>query len=221
MRHFNKKLVALKRWVKKQRSGKFAQSTIITLITKPVWQHERVKAWMGAPLVAAVVAGTGLTQVPAADALKEWNVSQPLSAIPGYAADMQTDHTYILPVANLTGISQYFHGGHPGVDFRAPLGTPVVAFDNGTVTGIAEEKTGYGRNVYITDEDGKVSHYAHLGLIMVEVGEKVKAGDKVAEIGMTGWTTGPHLHFEVAQGGNKVNPIAFLSKALSGYGKSH
>lgn len=205
----------IKRWIKRERKGRFAQSTLFTLITKPVWQHDRVKAWIGAPIVAALVAGASATPMPPNDLLQGWDVSQPVTEIPGYSVQLQTDHTYLLPVTNLTGISQYFHPGHPGVDFRSPLGSSIVAMDNGVVTDVIEEKFGYGRHVLVHQDDGNISLYAHMGLIMVETGEKIKAGDKVGEIGMTGWTTGPHLHFEVRQNGNSVNPIPLLSKALA------
>lgn len=203
--------LSIKRWIEKQRKGRFAQSTALTLLTRPLWQHEAIKAWMGAPLVAAAVMGAGMT-TPNADALQSWDISQPISVIQGYTAE--SDYTYLLPVADLTGISQYFHAGHPGIDFRAPLRSAVMAMDNGEVTSIVEEQYGYGRHVYVTHEDGTVSLYAHLGLIMVELHDQVKAGDKIAEIGMTGRTTGPHLHFEVRQNGVATNPIPKLSKAL-------
>jgi len=167
--------------------------------------------------MAAVVLGTTASQMPVTDSLDAWSVGQPISNIPGYTTQIQTEHTYILPVVQLTGISQYFHTGHPGIDFRAPLGSAVVAMDNGTVSEIIEQKTGYGRHIYINSDGGKVSLYAHLGLIMVEVGDEIKAGDKIAEIGMTGWTTGPHLHFEVEENGKKTNPMAVLSKSIEQY----
>lgn len=169
---------------------------------------------MGAPLVAAVVVGATSSAMPSADSLQVWDISQPASEIPGFT-QVLTDHTYLLPVTHLTGISQTFHAGHPGIDFRAPLGSDVVSMDDGVVTDIVEQQQGYGRHVYVTDIDGKVALYAHVGLIMVEVGEQIKAGQKVAEVGMTGWTTGPHLHFEVMQDGAKINPMPLVSKAIA------
>jgi murein DD-endopeptidase MepM/ murein hydrolase activator NlpD len=203
---------SIEKWIDKQRRGRFAQSTALTLLTRPLWQHETIKAWMGAPLLAAAIFGAGVT-TPDTDALKSWDISQPVAVIQGYSTE--NDYTYLLPVADLTGISQYFHSGHPGIDFRAPLRSAILAMDNGEVTSIVEEQYGYGRHVYVTHEDGTVSLYAHLGLIMVELHEQVKAGDKIAEIGMTGRTTGPHLHFELRQDGSAINPIPRLSKALT------
>ena len=206
---------AINRWIKHKRTGRFSQSTLFTLITRPLWQHDKIKAWFGAPIVAALVAGASAAPMPANDLLQGWDVSQPVTEIVGYSGPFETSHTYLLPVTTLTGISQYFHPGHPGIDFRAPLGSDVIAMDNGVVSSIVEERFGYGRHVYILQDDGNSTLYAHLGLIMVENGEKIKAGSKIAEIGMTGWTTGPHLHFEIKKSGNSINPIPMLSKALT------
>lgn len=202
------------RWIRRRRVGRFAHSSAITLLTRPLWQHDRIRAFMGAPLVAAAVFGA-TTSVPAADTLQAWDVSSPVSSIPGFT--IQTDYTYLLPVTDLTGISQYFHSGHPGIDFRAPIGSDVVSVDAGRVTLIVESSSGYGRHVYVEHDKGYTSLYAHLGLIMVEIGEEIVAGEKVGEIGMTGWTTGPHLHFELTKDGSRVNPIPLLSKALVAY----
>jgi murein DD-endopeptidase MepM/ murein hydrolase activator NlpD len=214
IRPFKKQLRAIKKWIRSQRKGRFSRSTAVSLITRPLWQRDRVRAWMGAPLVAAMVMGATSSAMPSTDSLQVWDISQPASDIPGFT-QVLTDHTYFLPVAHLTGISQTFHAGHPGIDFRAPLGTDVVSLDDGVVTDIVEQQQGYGRHVFVTDTDGKVVLYAHVGLIMVEVGDQIKAGQKVAEIGMTGWTTGPHLHFEVMQDGAKINPLPLVSKALA------
>lgn len=202
----------LRRYIKKQRTSRFAQSNLITLLTKPIWQHDRVRAWMGAPLVAAAIVGTNLG-VPKVDTLQSWDISQPAAVIPGFS--LQSDHTYFLPVTQLTGISQYFHAGHPGVDFRAPLKSDVVSIDDGQVTEIVESSTGYGRHVYVRHADNQMALYAHLGLIMVEVDDQLHAGDKIGEIGLTGWTTGPHLHFELRNDGSSINSIPYLSKALA------
>ncbi len=212
IRHLKQMITAFKRLIKKQRVGRFSQSTAFTLLTKPLWQHEKIRTLVGAPLVAAAITGASLA-APQVDTLSAWDISQSPTVIPGYSAN--SEHTFLLPVTQLTGISQYFHAGHPGIDFRAPLRSDVVAMDNGVVTEIVDSTVGYGRHVYIQHEDNRVGLYAHLGLIMVNIGDEVRAGDKIGEIGMTGWTTGPHLHFEVRAESGAINPIPLLSKALS------
>jgi murein DD-endopeptidase MepM/ murein hydrolase activator NlpD len=203
------------RWLKRQRKGAFAQSQALILLTKPLWKHDQARLWVGAPLVASVITGAAM-QMPSTDALQSWQVNQPMPQMAGAQVQITTDNSYLLPVAHLTGISQFFHAGHRGLDFRAPLGTDVIAMEAGRVE-FREERYGYGRHVYITHESGRQSLYAHLGLVMVETGETVQAGAKIGEIGMTGRTTGPHLHFEIRENNRQVNPMGYLSKAVATY----
>jgi murein DD-endopeptidase MepM/ murein hydrolase activator NlpD len=99
---------------------------------------------------------------------------------------------------------------HTGTDFAAPLGTRIGAVMKGEV--IAAGYAGaYGRQVAIRHEDGTVTSYSHMNMIAVSVGDIVYAGDKVGEVGMTGNTTGPHLHFEVMPDGEtQINPMPWL-----------
>jgi murein DD-endopeptidase MepM/ murein hydrolase activator NlpD len=94
---------------------------------------------------------------------------------------------------------------HEGVDLAAPSGTPIVAAGAGVVVraGVAE---GYGNAVLIDHGNGYLTHYGHLSLITVTVGQHVAAGQQIGNEGATGDATGPHLHFEVHQGHYK-NPI--------------
>ena len=99
---------------------------------------------------------------------------------------------------------------HTGVDLIAPPGTPVVAAAGGVVSaaGFMPE---YGNIVDIDHDNGLTSRYAHLSRILVKVGDVVMKGQKVALVGSTGRTTGPHLHFEVREKGIPLNPNKFLS----------
>lgn len=111
------------------------------------------------------------------------------------------------------GLSQYYTYYHPGVDITAPVGTPIVAAHNGTVTEVhvGTWDGGYGNNIYISNGDGIVSHYAHLSTINVSVGQQVSGGKSViGAIGMTGRTTGPHVHFEIMRNGGAVNPLSYV-----------
>jgi len=99
-----------------------------------------------------------------------------------------------------TGVSQGFHPGHTGIDIFAPEGTAVGAAASGTVK-MAEKDptgfTGYGWIVIVDHGDGISTWYAHLGGFAVKAGDKVLTGDKIGQVGMTGRTTGPHLHLEL------------------------
>jgi murein DD-endopeptidase MepM/ murein hydrolase activator NlpD len=98
---------------------------------------------------------------------------------------------------------------HPGVDIADGFGTDVVATGNGLVIE-AEPDAGYGRSILIDHGDGITTRYAHLSRIFVVVGEQVKQGEIIGAIGVSGRTTGPHLHYEVRIHGTPVNPVRFL-----------
>jgi murein DD-endopeptidase MepM/ murein hydrolase activator NlpD len=100
---------------------------------------------------------------------------------------------------------------HTGIDIGAPHGSPVVAVRDGDVV-FKGSLGAYGNVVLIEHEDCR-TFYAHLSRINVRSGEKVRAGQKIGEIGSTGLSTGPHLHFEVRTGKNRteyLDPIKYL-----------
>ena len=95
--------------------------------------------------------------------------------------------------------SQCLHG-HNAIDLAAPVGTSILASAGGTVI-IAKTNGfwngGYGNYVVISHGNGTQTLYAHMTKPTVSVGEKVQQGQKIGNIGMTGWTYGPHIHFEI------------------------
>jgi len=98
---------------------------------------------------------------------------------------------------------------HTGLDFRASTGDPVRATANGRVTN-AGWSGGYGRMVEIDHGNGLSTRYGHMSQIDVKVGDVVKTGDVVGEVGSTGRSTGPHLHYETRINGEAVDPQRFL-----------
>jgi len=104
---------------------------------------------------------------------------------------------------------------HKGIDFTAPRGTAIQATGNGTVIRVEKKKRGYGHNVVIDHGYGYTTLYAHMKTISVKKGEKVKKGHKIGEIGSTGTSTAPHLHYEVRINGKAVNPIDYCLDGLS------
>ncbi len=101
--------------------------------------------------------------------------------------------------------------GHTGVDLAAPQGTDIHAAEGGVVI-VAEWWSGYGNTVIIDHGDNVWTLYGHIRNdgIKVEKGEHVKKGQKIAEVGSTGNSTGPHLHFEVRINGSPVDPMPYL-----------
>ncbi|TYP86953.1 M23 family metallopeptidase [Blastococcus xanthinilyticus] len=102
---------------------------------------------------------------------------------------------------------------HYGIDLAAPMRTPEYAAVDGVVLR-AGSASGFGLAVYILHENGDVTVYGHMDKILVEPGQYVEAGETIALLGNRGQSTGPHLHFEVHQGGldgKKVDPIPWLA----------
>ncbi len=101
---------------------------------------------------------------------------------------------------------------HAGVDFAGKEGSPVVATAAGVVTW-AGNRSGYGRLVELNHGNGYLTRYGHNRKILVKVGEAVKKGQVIAEMGSTGRSTGPHVHFEVLRNGRAVNPARYIRAA--------
>ena len=101
---------------------------------------------------------------------------------------------------------------HGGIDIANSIGTPIVAASDGVVID-AGPTAGYGIWVKLRHSDGTVTLYGHLSKVLVNIGERVYAGDQIAKMGNTGNSTGPHLHFEVLLNGtDRVDPVGWLAK---------
>lgn len=98
---------------------------------------------------------------------------------------------------------------HTGLDYRAPVGTPIKATGAGVVS-MAKYNGGYGLSVEIIHENGLVTKYAHMRKILVSKGQRIERGDLVGTVGNTGRSTGPHLHYEVRINGEPINPMRMI-----------
>lgn len=101
---------------------------------------------------------------------------------------------------------------HEGVDIASRYGSNIKAMGGGVVS-YAGDKNGYGLTVEINHGNGYTTRYAHCKAVLVKVGDRVSKGQDVAKVGVTGRSTGPHLHFEVLREGKSINPSAYLRSA--------
>ena len=108
-----------------------------------------------------------------------------------------------------SGFGQRWGRLHAGTDFAGPVGTPIYATADGVVVS-AGWSSGYGRLIKIQHEFGIETRYAHLNAMHVSVGQRVSRGQRIGDMGNSGRSTGPHLHYEVRVGGSPVNPMIYI-----------
>ena len=121
---------------------------------------------------------------------------------------------YVMPTKGIFTSNFGYRWGvlHAGIDLANAIGTPIYAVSDGEVIE-AGPAGGYGMLVKLRHADGTVTLYGHINTALVSVGERVMAGDQIATMGNRGNSTGPHLHFEVLQGGTeRIDPVPWLAK---------
>lgn len=187
-------------------------SNPVSKLLRPAFEHRRVQGVLGIQLVVALTV-VGLTGSPiSADFPSGSNDSYEteISVVEApRAVVVTTERQFQIPVS-LIGVSQGFHRYHPGVDLRAPLGSIIQPISEGVVSEVVYGQWGYGQAVIVEHEAGYSSMYAHVGRIFVEAGSDVDRSSAIAEVGMTGYSTGPHLHLEVYEDGVAINPQPLL-----------
>ena len=126
--------------------------------------------------------------------------------VPGYT---RITSNYGMRTHPITGVYKL----HTGVDIGAPIGADFIAANDGIVVK-AEYNEAYGNMVVISHGGGIYTLYAHGSEIIAELGQIVKRGDIVLKVGSTGYSTGPHAHFEVRKNGIVVNPLPYITKGI-------
>ena len=104
---------------------------------------------------------------------------------------------------------------HNGIDFSAPIGTHIYCAGDGVVEKVIKGNSGYGNNIVIDHGYGYKTRYAHLSKANVKVGQKVKRGEYIADVGNSGKSTAPHLHYEVIKNNKAINPVNFFFNDLT------
>jgi murein DD-endopeptidase MepM/ murein hydrolase activator NlpD len=196
--------------------GGFAGDTFKQMLDEAI--ADKMTAAGGVGMTALFAKQLGKTDEVGAVAARP-PLHAPLLSVPPAAADASLAGAphFILPVAGRPS-SGYglradpVHGNmvnHPGFDLAAASGTEVSAAASGTVVHAGPAGT-YGNLVTLRHENGFETRYAHLSAVDVKVGDVVQAGQDVGKVGTTGYSTGPHLHFEVRHEGVPVDPAPLL-----------
>lgn len=112
-------------------------------------------------------------------------------------------------------LSTKFSRWHPGIDIAANLGTSIHSITSGTVETVSYSFWGLGNNVVIAHANGFKSTYGHMGKIFVKPGDQVTSEVALGEVGVSGWTSGPHTHLEIQKDGKFINPLDLLPELPS------
>ena len=144
------------------------------------------------------------TRVAASTKSGRWNTANPKGHSP------KAQLAWPLPGRVSSGVGMRGGAHHDGIDLPAPSGTPIRAAESGRVVHSGSQLAGYGNMIIIKHKGNLSTVYAHNRANLVMVGEFVKKGQVIAEVGRTGRTTAPHLHFEVREDGRARNPLNYL-----------
>ncbi|HSV94821.1 MAG TPA: M23 family metallopeptidase [Spirochaetia bacterium] len=180
-------------------------SNPVSKLVRPMFEGKTYKAVLGGAISVTSLA-SGLIFLPADQTVVAANLQTLNTEI---TLETRKSFTNVLP--EYTGISQGFHLGHPGIDLTAPLGSKIYPIKEGVVIKIQYLRSGYGRAVWIDNGNNIVSVYGHMGKIFVNEGDKVTTDKPIGEVGLTGKTTGPHLHLEVIKNEKNINPQPYLA----------
>lgn len=180
-------------------------SNPLSKLLRPVMEHKRIRAIFGANLAGAMI----LVGSVSTASIEGMNQEPELVALPENQVVIATEERFQLPV-ELIGVSQGYGRFHPGVDMRASLKSQVLAVSKGTVKETEKSRWGYGHQVVVEHPGNLTSRYAHLDQIEVKVGDEVGLDTVIGTIGLTGWTSGPHLHLEIYQDGKAINPLSVV-----------
>lgn len=197
---------------------KTRKSNWLSKLLRPLFEHKRVRGVFGIQLISSLVL-VNLSIFTPVVAYTPEDVSSPSDTQTEEVAVIETPEPVVIATkrsfyspVDYTDVSQGFHPFHLGVDLRAALNSEVKPIASGVVTAVDYGSYGYGNYMVIKHFNGYSSLYAHVSKIQVSKDASVDEKTVIAKVGMTGSTTGPHLHLEVYRAGIPINP-----KPIIGY----
>ena len=170
-----------------------------------MFEGKTIKSVLGG-VISVTSLASGLVFMPIDQTVVASNVF-----VPSDELTLETRKSFADVLPAYTGISQGFHYGHPGIDLTASLGSKIYPIREGVVIKVQYLRYDYGRAVWIDNGNNTISLYGHLGKIFVNEGDKVTTDKPIGEVGLTGRTTGPHLHLEVIKEKKNINPQPYLA----------
>jgi murein DD-endopeptidase MepM/ murein hydrolase activator NlpD len=185
---------------------KYRKGSLIGKAVRHISDHKNTRKILAANFAAFVVASTFLPSVKAAnlDIVPDETVIQAQNPL-------ETQKGLQFPLAQIK-INQGFSFFHPGVDLGAEIGDRIYAIKSGEVVEAGYSYDGYGNTIVIDHGKGLTSRYAHLSKIEVSLGQEVTTNSEIGKVGITGHSTGPHLHLEIRQDGRALNPLTVLPR---------
>lgn len=168
-------------------------------------------------LAVAAAGATGTSPVPNFNGAATWSASTEITFDLSQFGGIPAADSHMPSIWPTTGVVTSPYGlrwggsdFHPGIDIANDMGTPIVATADGVVDYAGWNAGGYGNMVDIDHGNGIMTRYGHASQVVVSAGQHVKRGQLIAYMGSTGFSTGPHCHYEVIINGQKVNPISYL-----------
>jgi len=170
---------------------------------RTAFEHKQVRKFIGASLAVLIMFSGVIGNILAAT---EIEVEATLINSP--EAEVVTQTGLQKPLEGVIG--QNYHGLHRALDVLAPIDTEIKPISKGKVVEVSLGRLGWGNTVVVDHGEGLKSRYAHLKDVKVIEKEKISEEQVLGTVGMTGWTTGPHLHLEIYENGRPVDPTAVL-----------
>ena len=179
-------------------------------IARHVSEHKNVKKYLAVNLSALVIAGTFLPSTQSSVQAADF-AADPGETVIQTQNTLKTEKSIQYPLETVK-INQGFGLFHPGIDLGAEIGNPVKPIKAGVVIEAGYASDGYGNTIVIDHGKGLTSRYAHLSEIEVRVGDQVITDSEIGKVGVTGRSTGPHLHLEIRQNGIPLSPLSVLAR---------
>ena len=184
---------------RRYRNGRRASKIFLKVL-----ENKKIKRLAGTGLVVMMMLFGVIGNIIAADEISV--VEATLIAKPEIL--VVTETTLNKPL--LGPIAQGFHVFHRAIDILAPIGTPIKPIASGIVKEVSFGRLGWGNTVVVKHDNNLVSRYAHLREINVKFDSRIDKDTQIGTVGMTGWSTGPHLHLEIYENGKAINPLTVL-----------